>query len=176
MKGRGTLALISIPKGEKSVRVRTPFSAQRKFPKNHRPQHPRRGLFSYYTMHPSGKRGSPQDLLHPPVEGRGGYKRARALLALISIPKGEKSVRVRTPFSAQRKFPKNHRPQDFVSLPHYGRQLSRKKVQRIPGAESRSRKSQAGRLEKAAGRLPETAGRRTQGPLTGLVSPSGGQA
>ena len=33
IKGRGTLALISIPKGEKSVRVRTPFSAQKKFPR-----------------------------------------------------------------------------------------------------------------------------------------------
>ena len=38
---------------------------------------PRRGLFLYCHQHPSGKRGSPQDLLHPPVEGRGGYKKAR---------------------------------------------------------------------------------------------------
>ena len=48
-----------------------------KFPQNHRPQHSTCGLFLYRLPHSSGKRGSPQDLLHPPVEGRGGYKKAR---------------------------------------------------------------------------------------------------
>ncbi len=46
-------------------------------------------------------------------------------------------------------------PQDFVPLQHYGRQLSRKKIRRIPGAEGRSRESEAEGLEEAAGRLPE---------------------
>ena len=38
---------------------------------------PARGLFLFHLTHRSGKRGSPQDLLLPPVEGRGGYKKAR---------------------------------------------------------------------------------------------------
>lgn len=46
-------------------------------------------------------------------------------------------------------------PQDFVPLQHYGRQLSRKKIRRIPGTEGRSRESEAYSLEEAAGRLPE---------------------
>ena len=38
----------------------------------HRPR-----SFLFHLTQRSGKRGSPQDLLLPPVEGRGGYKKAR---------------------------------------------------------------------------------------------------
>ena len=205
----------------------------------------RQRSFLFRLRHRSGKRGSPQDLLLPPVEGRGGYKKARNTRAdfeslrtknqcefeprfplnkvskglptaapeqkttLTDIPNKNKiphlpkvcifpaisphlpKVSFRTmstrasvaAFCLHSAFPhlpkvsrntrksthlpkveqqQSHRlrifrycPQDFVPLQHYGRQLSRKKIRRIPGTEGRSRESEAYSLEEAAGRLPE---------------------
>ena len=100
-----------------------------KFPENHRPQHPTCGLFLYRLPHPSGKRGSPQDLLLPPVEGRGGYKKARNTRADFE-PEGREISAGSNPVFRSIKFPKDHRPQHpaavffLYCLPHPSRKPS----------------------------------------------------
>ena len=66
--------------------------------------------FLYRLPHQSGKRGSPQDLLLPPVEGRGGYKKARNTRADFD-PEGREISASSNPVFRSIKFPKNHRPQ-----------------------------------------------------------------
>ena len=73
-----------------SLRTKNQCEFEPRFPLKGKPPEPKtaahhqRSFFIRLT-HRSGKRGSPQDLLLPPVEGRGGYKR-REILALILSP------------------------------------------------------------------------------------------
>ena len=89
-----------------------------KFPQNHRPQHPAAVFFLYCHQHPSGKRGSPQDLLHPPMEGRGGYKKARNTRADFE-PEGREISVSSNPFFRSKETPKNHRPQHPAAVFFY---------------------------------------------------------
>ena len=70
----------------------------------------RQRSFLFHLTHRSGKRGSPQDLLLPPVEGRGGYKKARNTRADFD-PEGREISASSNPVFRSIKFPQNHRPQ-----------------------------------------------------------------
>lgn len=71
---------------------------------------PRPRSFLFHLTHRSGKRGSPQDLLLPPVEGRGGYKKARNTRADFD-PEGREISASSNPVFRSIKFPKDYRPQ-----------------------------------------------------------------
>ena len=96
-----------------------PVFRSKESPQNHRPQHTASGLFLFRHTHRSGKRGSPQDLLLPPVEGRGGYKKARNTRADFESQRTKNQCEFEPRFPLKRNFPdpKHSPPSKGVHFP-----------------------------------------------------------
>ena len=78
--------------------------------------------FLFHLTQRSGKRGSPQDLLLPPVEGRGGYKKARNTRADFESLRTKISVSSNPVFRSKETPPEPqtaaHPPAVFFIPPH----------------------------------------------------------